>query len=168
MAGALVIALAKYGLLALLWLFVFAAVRVVRNDLAKPAPALARPPAPPRPARAARRTTPRRTTPRQMTRRRGSAPRALVVTEGQLLGATVPLGDQAITLGRAEDCTLVLADDYASSHHARLVPDGDTWLLEDLSSTNGTYLASVKVSRPTLVAVGQQIKIGKTSLELRR
>ena len=158
MASALVIALAKYGLLALLWLFVFAAVRVVRNDLAQPAPTPPRPAAPARAAPAAGRTSPRR----------GAPARTLVVTEGPLAGATTPLGDQPITLGRAEDCTLVLVDDYASSHHARLVPDGDAWLLEDLGSTNGTYLVSIKLTRPTVVAVGQQIKIGKTSLELRR
>ena len=158
MASALVIALAKYGLLALLWLFVFAAVRIVRKDLAQSAPTLPGPAAPARSRRAGGRTSPRR----------GNPARVLVVTEGPHLGATVPLGNQPITLGRAEDCTLVLADDYASSHHARLVPEGDAWLLDDLGSTNGTYLASIKVGRPTVVAVGQQIKIGKTSLELRR
>jgi len=85
-----------------------------------------------------------------------------------LTGTTVTLGDAPVTLGRADDSTLVLTDDYASTRHARLVPGGGTWVLEDLGSTNGTYLGGSKVSRPTPVPLGQQIKIGKTVLELRR
>jgi hypothetical protein len=54
-----------------------------------------------------------------------------------------------LTLGRADDSTLVLTDDYASSRHARLVPGETAWLVEDLGSTNGTYLNGAKVVRPT-------------------
>ena len=72
-----------------------------------------------------------------------------------------------MTLGRAHDSTLVLTDDYASNKHARLVPTGDAWTLEDLGSTNGTWLGSSKVARPTVVAVGLPIRIGKTVMELR-
>ena len=78
------------------------------------------------------------------------------------------LGDSPVTLGRADDSTLVLTDDYASSRHARLLPGDDAWLVEDLGSTNGTYLGSSKVTRPTPVPLGQPIRIGKTVLELRR
>ena len=73
-----------------------------------------------------------------------------------------------MTLGRADDSTLVLTDDYASSRHARLVPGDGAWHVEDLGSTNGTYLGNAKVVRPTPVPLGQQIRIGKTVLELRR
>ena len=154
MGSALIVALVKYGLLALLWLFVIAAVRTIRNDLwgtaraARPASAAA-----PRPAgKPAKRTAARR----------------LVVTEGALAGTTISLGEAPVTLGRADDSTLVLTDDYASSRHARLVPGDDAWLVEDLGSTNGTYLGSSKVTRPTPVPLGQPIRIGKTVLELRR
>lgn len=154
MASALVVTLVKYGLLALLWLFVYSAVRTVRSDLfgsrrARPAAAPVRRPAAPQP------------------RRRGQA-RKLVVTEGALRGATVTLADVPVTLGRADDSTLVLTDDYASSRHARLVPGDGCWLIEDLGSTNGTYLGQSKVTRATPVPVGQPIRIGKTALELRR
>jgi hypothetical protein len=157
MASALVVALVKYGLLALLWIFVISAVRVVRGDLwggsraARPAPAAAPRPAA-KPAKPAKR----------------SAARRLVVTEGALAGTTISLGEAPVTLGRADDSTLVLTDDYASSRHARLVPNDGTWLIEDLGSTNGTYLGPAKVSRPTPVPLGQQIRIGKTVMELRR
>ena len=97
-----------------------------------------------------------------------SAARRLVVTEGALAGTTISLGEAPVTLGRADDSTLVLTDDYASSRHARLVPGDDAWLVEDLGSTNGTYLGSSKVTRPTPVPLGQPIRIGKTVLELRR
>ena len=158
MASALVVSLVKYGLLLLLWLFMVAAVRTVRSDLygSRTAPAgapAARPgaaaaPAPP----AVRRSQARR----------------LVVTEGELAGTTVTLGEAPLTLGRADDSTLVLTDDYASSRHARLVPGDGAWLLEDLGSTNGTYLGQTKVARPTPVPLGSQIRIGKTVMELRK
>ena len=157
MASVLLVAIVKYGLLLLLWLFVIFAVRTVRSDLwggratvrpAAPVPVSA----PPRAGKTARRTQARR----------------LVVTEGTLAGTTVTLAEAPVTLGRADDSTLVLTDDYASSHHARLVPGEDAWLVEDLGSTNGTYLGQSKVTRPTPVPLGQPIRIGKTVLELRR
>jgi hypothetical protein len=154
MGSALVVALVKYGLLALLWLFVIFTVRTIRADLwggsraGRPSAA----PAPKAAGKPAKRTAARR----------------LVVTEGALAGTTINLGEAPVTLGRADDSTLVLTDDYASSRHARLVPGEGSWLVEDLGSTNGTYLGSTKVTRPTPVPLGQPIRIGKTVLELRR
>jgi len=158
MGSALIVALVKYGLLALLWLFVISAVRVVRNDLwSSGRPTKSGPSGAPRPAAKPAAKPAKRT-----------AARRLVVTEGALAGTTISLGDAPVTLGRADDSTLVLTDDYASSRHARLVPGEDAWLVEDLGSTNGTYLGSSKVTRPTPVPLGQPIRIGKTVLELRR
>ena len=156
MGSALVVGLVKYGLLALLWVFVIAAVRVVRSDLWGSARANRPSPAPARPSAKAPKPTSR------------TAARRLVVTEGALAGTTISLGEAPVTLGRADDSTLVLTDDYASSRHARLVPGEGAWLVEDLGSTNGTYLGSTKVSRPTPVPLGQPIRIGKTVMELRR
>jgi pSer/pThr/pTyr-binding forkhead associated (FHA) protein len=158
MGSALVVAVVKYGLLALLWVFVLLAVRTIRTDLFGPAKAPAPGAPPPAAAQAAKPVKP--------ARRKGAA-RKLVVTEGALQGTTVTLTGVAVTLGRAHDSTLVLTDDYASNKHARLVPDGDGWSLEDLGSTNGTYLGSAKVSRPTSVPLGVPIRIGKTVMELR-
>jgi hypothetical protein len=161
MASALMVAIVKFSLLALLWVFVIAAFRVVRNDLAgarvvrTQAPAAAVAAAPP----AARGRAPKGSR---------STARKLVVTEGALAGTVVSLGDAPVTLGRADDSTLVLTDDYASTRHARLLPGDGAWTLEDLGSTNGTYLGSTKVTRPVQVPVGQPIRIGKTVLELRR
>jgi hypothetical protein len=158
MGSALVVAAVKYGLLALLWLFVVMAFRIVRNDLA--GSKVVRSPAPGPAVAAAPRPTP-------AGRRRRSQASKLVVTEGALAGTTIRLGEGPVTLGRADDSTLVLTDDYASSRHARLVPGEGAWMVEDLGSTNGTYLGTAKVVRPTPVPVGSPIRIGKTVLELR-
>ncbi|HVM26463.1 MAG TPA: FHA domain-containing protein [Mycobacteriales bacterium] len=160
MGSALVVAAVKFGLLALLWLFVIAAFKVLRSDLY--GAAVVRPPA----AAGTGRSAPRPAPPPARGGR--SAAKKLVVTEGALAGTTIRLGDDAVTLGRADDSTLVLTDDYASSRHARLVPGDGVWLVEDLGSTNGTYLGGAKVTRPTPVPLGQQIRIGKTVLELRK
>ena len=108
---------------------------------------------------------PRRPVPARV--RKGRAARQLVVTGGQLAGTRLSLGETQITIGRAEDSTLVITDDYASARHARLVPRGGQWYIEDLGSTNGTYLDRAKVTGPTPVPIGVPIRIGRTSLELR-
>jgi pSer/pThr/pTyr-binding forkhead associated (FHA) protein len=90
-----------------------------------------------------------------------------VVTSGALAGTRVTLDSRPIMLGRADDSTLVLDDDYASTRHARLSLQGDDWYVEDLGSTNGTYLDRAKVSGPTRVPLGVPIRIGKTVIELR-
>ncbi len=77
------------------------------------------------------------------------------------------LGASPITIGRAPDSTLVLTDDYASNRHARLIPRDGQWLVEDLGSTNGTYLDRTKVTAPTPVTPGTPVRIGTTVLELR-
>jgi pSer/pThr/pTyr-binding forkhead associated (FHA) protein len=77
------------------------------------------------------------------------------------------LDGRPILIGRADDSTLVLDDDYASTRHARLGFQGGDWFLEDLGSTNGTYLDRAKVTGPTRVPPGVPIRIGKTVIELR-
>ena len=106
--------------------------------------------------------------PRPPVGRSRSSVRQLVVTGGNLAGTTITLADQQITIGRAPDATLVLTDDYASTRHARLFPQNGEWIVEDLGSTNGTYLDRQKVTQPMQVPAGVPIRIGKTVLELRR
>ena len=153
----LTLTLVRVAFLAVLWLFVIAAIGVVRTDL------LGGVAAPRRASRAPREAPP----PRPVKSGRGT-PRLLVVTGGALKGTQIDLAQQQITLGRANDATLVLNDDYASSRHARIFPQDGQWIVEDLGSTNGTYLDRQKVTRPTPVPVGVPIRIGKTVLELRR
>ena len=72
-------------------------------------------------------------------------------------------------IGRSPECALVLDDDYASGRHARIFQDDDgTWRVEDLRSTNGTYLGATRLTEPREVAVGSVLRIGQTVVELQR
>ena len=154
MTAEIVLQIFRFGFLLLLWLFIFAAFRVVRADLfgGRVGRVAA---VPPRAAVAGGR------------KRGQKGPRTLVVTAGPLTGTKITLGDQPILIGRADDSTLVLTDDFASSRHARLTNRGGQWYVEDLGSTNGTYLDQQRVQGPLLINPGQPIRIGQTALELR-
>ena len=75
----------------------------------------------------------------------------LVVTAGDQQGATVAAGATPITIGRAPESTLPLDDDYVSGRHARIYPDAGTWVVEDLGSTNGTFLDKARMTAPTVI-----------------
>src|SRR5258708_15091359 len=157
----------KLAFLAVLWLFVIAAVGVVRTARFNQRPS-------PRAQRRAARQQARHNQPTGPVRpakpvrpSRGT-PTTLLVTGGNLTGTAIPLGEEQITIGRASDATLVLNDDYASTRHARFYPQNGEWILEDLGSTNGTYLDRQKVTQPTPVPLGVPVRIGKTVLELRK
>ena len=166
----------RLGFLAVLWLFVIVAVQVIRSDLfgtkvvQRTATARRGTPA------AAGAATVRQQPPQQREAARGQdrrprrgAPTQLVVTQGSLAGTTVALQGQTITLGRAHDSTIVLDDDYASSRHARIYPDqSGQWIVEDLNSTNGTYLDRTRLTSPTPLQPGAAIRIGRTVIELRK
>jgi pSer/pThr/pTyr-binding forkhead associated (FHA) protein len=152
----------RVAFLAVLWLFVIAAIGVVRTDL------LGGPSTTTRRGKARQAQAPRQGRPARPPRAGRGSPRVLVVTAGALKGTSLDLSQQQITLGRANDATLVLNDDYASSRHARIFPQDGQWIVEDLGSTNGTYLDRQKVTRPMPVPLGVPIRIGKTVLELRR
>jgi pSer/pThr/pTyr-binding forkhead associated (FHA) protein len=162
----------RLGFLAVLWLFVIVAVQVIRSDLfgtrvtqrqaRRGAAEQSRPP------QQRQQQAPQRQQPQNNRTRRG-APTKLVVSEGSLTGTTVALQGQTITLGRAHDSTIVLDDDYASSRHARIYPDRDgQWIVEDLGSTNGTYLDRSRLTTPAPIPLGAPIRIGKTVIELRK
>ena len=156
----IVITVARYGFLVLLWIFVFTVVGVIRRDLFAGARSSRLVAAPRGVGAVAALARPAKV-------KRGRAAHQLVVTEGALAGTRLTLGEAQITIGRAEDSTLVITDDYASARHARLVPRAGQWFVEDLGSTNGTYLDRAKVTAPTPVPLGVPIRIGRTSLELR-
>ncbi|WP_374008857.1 FHA domain-containing protein [Leifsonia sp. LS-T14] len=94
--------------------------------------------------------------------------RRLVITSGQRAGTELPLGRDPITIGRSSESNLVIRDDYTSTHHARLLLWNDEWMIQDLDSTNGTFLDGRRVTVPTQVPLDTPIKIGTTTFELRR
>ena len=95
-------------------------------------------------------------------------PHSLVVTQGALTGTSLPLRESGTIIGRNPECALVLDDDFASGRHARIFHRDGAWFVEDLGSTNGTYVGSVRITQPTTIGLGIQVRIGKTILELRK
>ena len=161
----LTLTLIKLGFLAVLWIFVLSAVSVIRTDIfgtkvtETPAgPGVA--PRTPKPAPKAKVTKPRRP-------QRGT-PKLLYVTDGPNAGQSVPLGDQPILLGRGTDAAIRLDDDYVSTRHARFASNGAEWFVEDVGSTNGTFIGIQSVTTPVPIALGVQVRLGKTIVELRK
>lgn len=150
----LALTLLRFGFLALLWCFVLLTVSALRRDLQAPdsAPIAT---TQSRPGRKAARTARTRA-------------RNLVVLEGSLMGTVLPLGTAPVTIGRAADNTLVVDDDYASSHHARIYQTDGQWIAEDVGSTNGTWIDRTRITGPTLLEPGAHLRIGRTVIELRK
>jgi len=171
----LVLLLLRVGFLVLLWFFVFGVIYSLRADLfgvrvrklpadgaaAAPSPAASAPAAKPassKPA-SARSTTGPATI---------ATAKRLVITSGPKSGLELPLGTEAMTIGRSSESALVIRDDYTSSHHARLMLRGDTWVIQDLDSTNGTFFAGNRVTgSPVALTLGTPVKVGATTFELR-
>ena len=158
----LALTLVRLGFLTLLWAFVLVTVLALRRDLRQPAEA--RPAGRERrPAKAARPPKPPKVAKQQKVK--GSK---LVVVEGPLQGTIVPLGNVQITIGRAPDSTLVIDDDYASSRHARIYPAEGSWVVEDLGSTNGTWIDRTRITTPTVLPVGAPLRVGRTTLQIQK
>ncbi len=158
MTSPLAIQLMRFAFLALLWLFIYGMVRVIRTELrTSGAPKV---PVSNRPKKARRTNSGENRLPR-------GALSQLIVTEGALAGTRIALTGKPILIGRANDSTLVLTDDYASTRHARISETNNVWYLEDLGSTNGTYVGQTKVNGPIPLEAGVVIRIGKTAMELR-
>ena len=158
----LALTLVRLGFLTLLWTFVLVTVLALRRDLK--APADARPAS--RERRAAR--APRPPKPPKVAKQQKVKGSKLVVIEGPLNGTIVPLGDVQITIGRAPDSTLVIDDDYASSRHARIYPSEGAWVVEDLGSTNGTWIDRTRITTPTVLPVGAPLRVGRTTLQIQK
>jgi pSer/pThr/pTyr-binding forkhead associated (FHA) protein len=152
--------LIRLAYLAILWIFVLSAISVIRSDMfGARAPEAARASGgrkgkAPKPAK-------------QPSKRRGSPTHVLVV-EGANSGERADLEQAPILIGRGNDAAIRLDDDYVSTRHARIAASGDQWFVEDLGSTNGTYIGSVRITQPTTLTLGTQVRIGKTILELRK
>lgn len=162
MASEITVTVLRFAFLILLWLFVFMILAASRRDLGVgrnirtararvDSPVTAVPPTPAHPAPSA---PPVR-------------PSLLRIVDGAQAGATMRLGDSPVTIGRANNIEVSLQDDYASSRHARLFPQGSRWFLEDIGSTNGTFLGEQRLTRATPVQVGQSFRVGRTTMQLK-
>ena len=148
----------KVLFLALLWLFIASAVSVIRSDLfgrtvptgerldAQP---LEEPPPPPR-----------------KTKRTRGEPRVLVITQGAQTGQSAALADGVVMIGRGAEAQLSLDDDYVSTRHARVVRNENGVYLEDLGSTNGSYVNGQRITAPTTITLSDTLRIGRTVMRL--
>jgi pSer/pThr/pTyr-binding forkhead associated (FHA) protein len=173
--GELTLLLLRLGFLVLLWAFVFAIVYALRSDLfgqrARRMPAQAAPAFPggaPAASAAAPAAAPAPTAHRAPPLPGAGTARRLVITSGPREGVEIDLPAEQLTIGRSSESGLVIRDDYTSTHHARLMLWNDQWVIQDLDSTNGTYLDGSRVTLPTPVPLGTPVTIGTTSFELRR
>jgi pSer/pThr/pTyr-binding forkhead associated (FHA) protein len=144
-----VLTILKVALLALLYLFIWRAVRAVVRDVAPK-------------ERTPR--TPAKTSPRK---RRG-APTKVVLLSARGGRVSTHRLSGTVEIGRAASCAIRPEDTYISQEHARISNRNGSWVLEDLGSTNGTYLNQRRITVPTEISAGDQIRVGKTVLEVRR
>ncbi|NEG95579.1 FHA domain-containing protein [Bifidobacterium primatium] len=161
----------KYGFLVLLWVFVWFAVRSLHRDVSSFSPKTSKKhrqreqkarkaataPAPrPAPAPVASRPT-------------VEQPSILVIIDGPLAGTTIPLNAGQVTLGRAASNSVVLDDEFVSSHHARVFQDPTSrkWAIEDLGSTNGTVVNNQRLTGAAVLPARVPVRIGATTFELR-
>ena len=146
-----VLSVLKYSLLVLLYFFIYRAVKTVAVDVA---------------GRRAPRSAPARTP--KKSAQRGKPPSSVVVhaPDGKKVGS-FRLAD-AVSIGRSERSTIKLDDSYVSQSHARLYARDGAWFVEDLGSTNGTFVNDRRVASPVQVRAGDVVRVGKTVLELRR
>ena len=150
-----VIAVLKYAFLALIYFFVFRAIRAVAIDISGR-------------RQAGRGGAPRQEKPRARGGGQGKTPQFVVVKDesGRKLATHRLHG--TLQVGRADACHIKLQDTYVSNFHARLYAKNGAWHVEDLGSTNGTYLNRQRVSGSVELQSGDEVRVGKTTLELRR
>lgn len=153
----------KLCLLALLYLFFFRVLRAVWAELRAPAPAPSAPAVPvaPPPAPAASRKERK-----AAVKAAKGVPHLVVVEPADQRGRSYDLGNEA-SIGRASGCQITVDDTYVSQIHARVFTRDGRWFVEDLGSTNGTWLNRRKVSGPMVVERGDKLQVGNTVLELR-
>ena len=152
--------LVRIGFLAVMWIFVFSIISVIRADLfgQKVLSKVAAANAPKVVSSPIVSSSP-------IGEPKGAS--KLVVTEGVRKGLEIALRGRELTIGRSEDSDLIVDDEFASTYHAKLVLLNGEWMLQDLNSTNGTYLDGVKVTTQTTLKLKSTVRIGKTSFELR-
>ena len=152
--------LIRVAYLAILWIFVLSAISVIRSDMFGARV--------PETARGGGQVPSGRKQKSKPAKPRRGSPTHLIVVEGENAGARAELADAPLLIGRGSDAAIKLDDDYVSTRHARVGSSGDEWFVEDLGSTNGTYVGPVRITQPTTIGIGVQVRVGKTILELRK
>lgn len=151
----------KLCLLVLLYLFFFRVIRAVWAELKTPPPAEVVPPS----KRAQRRARRAERKTRPAVPLRSTAPQLVIVEPAETRGQRYEVED-GLTLGRAATCNVFVDDTFVSQQHAKVYPRDGQVLVEDLGSTNGTYLNRRRVQGPMVMQRGDRVQVGNTVLEL--
>ena len=160
----LALTIVRLAFLGLLWAFVLGTVLVLRRDIRQPADSAMEAPT----SRTKAKRAPKAPKPPRVARKQKVRGTKLVVIDGPLVGTIVPLEGQQVTIGRAPDSTIVIDDDYASSRHARVYESEGSWVVEDLGSTNGTWIDRVRITTPTVLPVGAPLRIGRSTMQIQK
>lgn len=179
--SALALFLVRAAFVVVLWIFIFTVISVVRSDLfgqkvvrkivKANAPKILSTPVLPTAASAVGVSASSPVSASNAARSSDSSstekPERLLITAGDKAGYQLKLVGREITIGRAESSDLVIDDEFASTNHARLIKKDGDWVVQDLGSTNGTFLDGKKLSTPVVLKLGAEVRIGKTAFELR-
>lgn len=155
----------RLGFLALLWLLILSVTSAMRADIfgVRPSKRQKKQPKASKQARTAAKP------PTAKPGKKRGTPSKAVIVDGPDMGVGVDLdGISQVLLGRGAECTIQLSDEYVSTQHARLRLDGERWVVEDLGSTNGTYMGTNRLSQPAEVSAKARFRLGKTVVELRK
>jgi pSer/pThr/pTyr-binding forkhead associated (FHA) protein len=157
----LTLLLIRFAYLAVLWIFVLSAVSVIRSDMFG-----ARVETAGGPSRREQKAA------EKQSRKPAKAPRGtpskVVVMDGPSAGSSASLDGEPVLIGRGSDAGIRLDDDYVSTRHARIGSANGTFYVEDLGSTNGTYIGSQRLTQATAIQLGSRVRVGKTTLELKK
>lgn len=161
----LALLLVRIGFVAVLWIFIFSLLSVIRADIY---------------GRRVIRTVAQQSgssvtnvdtgdTPEIATESEveSGGPSHLYVITGVSAGSRIPLDKRELFIGRAPSCELIVTDEFASSQHAKVVHIGGDWVIQDLDSTNGTYVDGVRIQTPEVLRMNVPVRVGKTTFELR-
>lgn len=167
----------RIGFLALLWVFIFIVLYSLRSDLfgprLTPLQRVAVQSQRTREAAGAAAAPAPADAPTTATARAAPAPAAsgggrIVITSGPRSGLELDLPETGMSIGRSSGSGLQIKDDYTSSAHAKIVRWRDQWMVQDLGSTNGTYVDGKRITEATPLRAGSTVRIGTTTFELRR
>lgn len=148
----LALTLLRMGFLALLWIFIYAILRLMRQDLNRVD---------------SKYSSKSAVSPNDLSKTRSGAKVNKVVVITEDFEKEYELRD-GMSFGRSNEASVQIEDDYASSKHAQMRNDNGSWIYEDLGSTNGSWQDRKRISGPVRIKRGSTIKIGNTELRFEK